>query len=200
MGTTEPSAEPTATSVSAWVAFRPDWRLNRRRFVAVPIGAALGAGLTVATSTVYHAEAPFPELVGAAAALWVWMQACVGPLCLTDLYADSSWVGERGLWKRRGMNADHLVYVIRARGTVLVGHPSGIPQRSGDARYFFVLPRLRWSREQTAALANFLGAPTYGIWQKASHQQNLPDLARDPAPVPHLRSVEEIGCAMSVRS
>jgi len=200
MGLTERSAEPAATSVSAWVAFRPDWRLNRRRFLAVPIGAALGAGLTVATSTVYHAEAPFPELVGAVSALWVWMQACVGPLFLTVLYADSSWVGERGIWKRRGMQADHLVYVIRAQGTVLVGHPSGMSQDPGDDLYFCVLPRLRWSREQTAALANFLGAPTYGIWQKAGHQQNLPDLARDPSPVPHLRSVEEIGCAMGTRS
>jgi len=200
MGPTTRSDKPTATSASAWVAFRPDWRLNRRRFLAIPIGAALGAGLTVATSTVYHAEAPFPELVGAVAALWVWLQACVGPLFLTVLYADSTWVGERGIWKRRGMNADHLVYVIRTRGTVLIGHPSGIPQLAEGARYFFVLPRLRWSREQTAALANFLGAPTYGIWQKADHQQNLPDLARDPSPVPHLRSVEEIGCAMGVRS
>jgi len=93
------------------------------------------------------------------------MQACVGPLFLTVLYADSTWVGERGIWKRRGMNADHLVYVIRARGTVLVGHPSGIPQFTEGARYFFVLPRLQWSREQTAALANFLGAPTHGIWR-----------------------------------
>ena len=186
-----------APGASDWVAFRPSLKLNYRRLVAIPLGAVLGFGAGLAIAAMYQLSNPLPLIVGGIVALWVWVQTCIGPLFLTVLYADSTWVGERGLWKRRGVKVDRLLYVIRDRHyPILLWDPSGARQAY---RYFSVSPRLRWSREQLAALASFVGAPTYGIWPVPGQSEPLKDLATDPVPVPHLESFDDIGNAIGVQ-
>lgn len=189
------SERPLAPGASDWVALRPSLKLNCRRFVAMPLGAALGVGAGLVIAATYHLSGSVPLIVGGIVALWVWLQFCIGPLFLTVLYADNNWVGERGLWKRNGIKADHLVYVTCDRNyPILLWDPSKSKQRP---HYFAVNPRLRWSREQLAALASFVGVPTYGIWPVPGRIEPLKDLATDPVPVPHLESLDDIGNAIA---
>lgn len=53
--------------------------------------------------------------------------------------------------------------------------------------------RLRWSREQLAAVASVAGLRTYGVWtscEEAAHRTR--DLEADPVPLPHFRDESEI--------
>jgi len=119
----------------------------------------------------------------------------VGPLLCTFLYMDGDWAGERGLWRRCGLARADLGLVVRtaggvvleARDSCLAGRPGG----SGSARL-----RLRWSREQLAALAGEMPAVNYGIWrQGADGDQTWGDLASDPTPLPHLPDPKDIHAA-----
>jgi len=108
---------------------------------------------------------------------------------------DGDWAGERGLWRRCGLARADLGLVVRtaggvvleARDSCLAGRPGG----SGSARL-----RLRWSREQLAALAGEMPAVNYGIWrQGADGDQTWGDLASDPTPLPHLPDPRDIHAA-----
>lgn len=196
----EPGTRSTETlppTPAACVILRPTLKLNQRRLGAIPLGAVLGAGAGFATAAVYQRGAPAPQIAGGMIALWIWLQVCVGPLLLTVLYADNTWAGERGLWKRRGGRVDQLAYIIRKRNSpVFIWDPSGCRQ---PQHYHSISPRLRWSREQLAALASFLNVPTYGIWPAPGQCEPLQDCATDPVPVPHLESFDDVGNAIGAQ-
>ncbi len=175
-----------------WVAFHPQIRRNLGRVVAIPAGIAAGAVVGMALTRGYHAASPFPQLLGLLVTAWIWLQACVGPLMFTLLYADKNWVGERGLWKRRGMPANHLIQVhLLHRRALIAGHPSGPDHGISHMGEYLVPARLRWSREQLGAIAAFLHAPTYGIWPNPGGGEPLTHLVSDPIPVAHLRDMDE---------
>jgi len=109
-----------------WAAVRPSLLLNWKRLLWVPIGAVVGAGAGCLMVVVYSAGSPLPEAVGVLFALWVWLAQVVGPLLFTFLYIDADWVGERGLWCRRGVSSAHCRCVISATHIVdLTGHENG---------------------------------------------------------------------------
>ncbi len=151
---------PMGPPEAPWAAFRPSVRLNWRRLLGLPVGAATGAGAGMLVEVVYGSGPPLAQSIGLLAAVWVWLVVVVGPLLCTFLYMDRDWVGERGLWRRCGLARADLGLVVRtaggtflaARGSCLAGRPRG----SGSVHL-----RLRWSREQLAALAGELPAINY---------------------------------------
>ena len=178
-----------------WVAFRPSVRLNWRRLLGLPVGAAVGAGTGMLVEVVYGSGPPLAQSVGLLAAVWVWLVVVVGPLLCTFLYIDGDWVGERGLWRRCGLARADVGLVVRTAGdtflevrdSCLAGRPRGFGS---------VQLRLRWSREQLAALAGELPVINYGIWREgADGDQTWADLPSDPTPVPHRRDREDIHAA-----
>ncbi len=129
-----------------WAAVRPSLLLNWKRLLWVPIGAVVGAGAGYLMVVVYSAGSPLPGAVSVLFAMWIWLAQLVGPMLFTFLYIDGDWVGERGLWWRRGVSTAHCRWVISAtHGVDLIGRETGAtgalhaPQR---ARL-----RLKWSEQ-----------------------------------------------------
>lgn len=186
---------PMGPAEAPWAAFRPSVRLNWRRLIGLPVGAAVGAGAGMLFEVVYGSGPPLAQSVGLLVAVWVWLVVVVGPLLCTFLYVDGDWVGETGLWRRRGLARADLGLVVRTAGGVfleaidscLAGRPGG----PGPVRL-----RLRWSREQLAALVGEVPAVNYGIWRDgADGDRTWSDLASDPMPLPHLPDPKDIRAA-----
>jgi len=186
---------PMGPAEAPWVAFRPLVRLNWRRLLGLPLGAAIGAGAGMLMEVVYSSGPPLAQSVGLLVAVWVWLVVVVGPLFCTFLYMDCDWVGERGLWRSCGLGRADLGLVVRtADGVVLDARDSGlvgVPGGSGSARL-----RLRWSREQLAALAGEMAVVNYGIWRAgADGDPTWADLTSDPTPLPHLPGRKDVPAA-----
>ena len=52
---------PMGPPEAPWVAFRPSVRLNWRRLLGLPLGAAIGGGAGMLTSVVYRSGPPLAE-------------------------------------------------------------------------------------------------------------------------------------------
>ena len=184
------SLSPVGTVSAPWMALRPSLTRNLTRLTAIPAGILAGGIAVAILDRATHAGNLFPQAVGLLVAMWIWLQAFVGPAFLTVLYADQEWVGERGLWKRRGMPASHLVAIALDSGhAVLQGHPHKSARISATRDYFVPL-RLRWTREQLGILAVFADRPSYGIWPAIGQANTLPRRDSDPAPIAILRGQE----------
>ncbi len=186
---------PMGPPEAPWAAFRPSVRLNWRRLLGLPVGATIGAGAGMLVEAVYGSGPPLAQSVGLLVAVWVWLVVVVGPLLCTFLYMDGDWVGERGLWRRCGLARADLGLVVRTAGGIfLEARDAYRASRSGGSGS--VRLRLRWSREQLAALAGESPAVNYGIWpHDADGDQTWRDLASDPAPLPHLSDPKDIHAA-----
>ena len=183
---------PMGPAQAPWVAFRPSVRLNWSRLLGLPVGAAVGAGTGMLVEVVYGSGPPLAQSVGLLAAVWVWLVVVVGPLLCTFLYIDGDWVGERGLWRRCGLARADVGLVVRTAGDTLLevrdSCLAGRTRGSGSVQL-----RLRWSREQLAALAGELPVISYGIWRDGTDgDPTWADLPSDPTPVPHLRDRKDI--------
>ena len=175
---------------SPWMALHPRLTRNLRRVTGIPAGILAGGIAAVILARASHADNLFPQSVGLLVAIWIWLQSFVGPLFLTVLYADQDWVGERGLWKRRGMPTSHLLAIVFDSGhAALQGHPDKSARISATRDYFVPL-RLRWTREQLGILAIFADRPSYGIWPAVGQANTLPRRDSDPAPIAVLRGQE----------
>lgn len=178
---------PMGPAQAPWAAFRPSLRLNWRRLLGLPVGAAIGAGTGVLVEVVYGSGPPLAQSVGLLVAIWVWLVVVIGPLLCTFLYLDGDWVGERGLWRRCGLARADLGLMVRTAGGIFLevrtSSLAGRPRGSSSVQL-----RLRWSREQLAALAGELPVISYGIWREGPDgDPTWADLPSDPTPVPHLR-------------
>ena len=134
-----------------WAAVRPSPRLNWKRLLWVPVGAVVGAGAGYLMVVVYSAGSPLPETVGVLFAMWIWLAQVVGPVLFTYLYIDGDWVGERGLWWRRGVSSSNYRCAIGASHLVdlIETQPSSVPvSRTAPP----IRLRMRWSRDQFGAL------------------------------------------------
>ena len=184
------SLSPAGAVSSPWMALRPRLSRNLRRVTAIPAGILAGGIAALILAQASHADNLFPQSVGLLVATWIWLQSFVGPIFLTVLYADQGWVGERGLWKRRGMPASHLMTMAFDSGqAVLHGHPDKWA-RISTTRDYFVPLRLRWTREQLGILAIFADRPSYGVWPAVGQTNPLPRRDSDPAPIAVLRGEE----------
>ena len=113
----------------------------------------MGAGAGYLTVVLYSAGSPLPEAVGVLFAMWGWGPQVIGPMLFTFLYIDGDWVGERGLWWRRGVSSSHCRCVISATHLVdLIGDESGATRMSDQPR--LVRLRLKWSEKQLGRIAD----------------------------------------------
>ncbi|HUY10011.1 MAG TPA: hypothetical protein VMW80_11320 [Candidatus Dormibacteraeota bacterium] len=183
---------PIGPMEGAWAAFRPPIRLNWRRLVGLPAGAALGAAAGALLEVAYGAGPPMPQAVGALVAVWVWVGAVLGPLLCTFLYMDADWVGERGVWRRRGLARCDLGRIHRGRQAVVLevrGSPPASSLLCGQQVRF----KMRWSREELAALASGVGSASYGIWRRGDDRDRTwSDIGSDSMPLPHFREEQDI--------
>ncbi|MHB1526637.1 MAG: hypothetical protein ACYCZN_10210 [Candidatus Dormibacteria bacterium] len=102
---------------------------------------------------VYSAGSPLPEAVGVLFAMWIWLAQLVGPMLFTFLYIDGDWVGERGLWWRRGVTSAHCRCLISATHLVdFIGNESGATRTSDPPQ--LVRLRLKWGKQQLGRIAD----------------------------------------------
>ncbi|MHB1526948.1 MAG: hypothetical protein ACYCZN_11835 [Candidatus Dormibacteria bacterium] len=148
---------PIGPPEGPWAALRPSLRLNWRRLLWVPIGAAIGAGASL-LMVADHAGSPLPAAIGLLVAILVWLKTVIGPLLLTFLYADQHWIGERGLWWRHGVvNADYRCAISATHLVDLIGHESGATWTSPKPQ--LVRLRLKWRQEQLGPIGVPPGRP-----------------------------------------
>jgi hypothetical protein len=74
---------PIGTREGDWAAFRPPIRLNWRRLLGLPAGAALGAAAGMLIGVVYGAGPPMAQVVAAVVAVLAWLGLVLGPLLFT---------------------------------------------------------------------------------------------------------------------
>ncbi|HVC23816.1 MAG TPA: hypothetical protein VNH82_10395 [Candidatus Dormibacteraeota bacterium] len=173
----------------SWMAVRPSLRLNWRLVLALPGGAIVGGGGGLAMVLLYRAGPPLPEAVGLLAAIWVWLRLLVGPLLGTFLYADERCVGEKGLWKWQGGSTLDFDCLVRQRGGEVLLRPTHGSRRPRQPLRL----RLRWSREQLAAVAGVASLRTYGVWPTCDEAEHRTwDLEADPVPLPHFHEESQI--------